>query len=112
MNKIHIDKYIKLIKTINIDTNNIKSIARFENKIFPNCCLLNSIMYVLENEHNIKIKECGDNIDQSILLYYYLYDRNLGLEELGTQQNDDILIYISKLFNIDLYLYNINDMIF
>ena len=99
------NNYIKLKNKLDINEIEISGQSLYLNQIYNNCCLLNSIIFILI-KNGIKILKDGNNIDDSIILYNYLKQKNIKLYNLGEAQQDDIIENIILLFNINICLYD------
>ncbi len=94
-----------LKKSLNIQEIEISGGALYYDQIYNNCCLLNSVIMILI-KNGIKIFKDSNNLDDSIVLYNYLKQKNVKLYELGEAQQDNILEDIVELFNINICLYD------
>ena len=82
----------------------------YYDKKYDNCCLLNCISILLTQNGNKFLKDDND-IDDSIILYQFLKQNNIKLYELGETQQDNILEYVTNIFNTNICLYDkINDV--
>ncbi len=102
--------YNLLKEKFNIEEMNVSGQAYYYNKYYDNCCLLNCITFLLCNNGNKFFKD-GNDLDESMILYYFLKQKNIKLFELGETQSDNILEHVTELFNTNICLYDkINDV--
>lgn len=89
----------------------VKGTSYYCDKIYGNCCLLNCVSFLLSDNGNKIFKEDKD-IDDSIILYHYLKQKNIKLYELGEAQQDNILEHVTEIFNTNICLYDkVNNVI-
>ena len=99
------NNFIQLKNKLEINEIEISGQSLYLNQIYNNCCLLNCIIIILI-KNGIKIFKDGNDIDDSIILYNFLKQKNVKLYELGEAQQDNILEDISNIFNINICLYD------
>lgn len=105
------DNYNKLKEQLEMNEIEVNGQSLYYDKIYNNCCLLNSVSLILK-KNGVKIIKDGDDIDDSIVIYNFLKQKEIKMYELGESQQDNILEYVSEIFNINICMYDrINNII-
>ncbi len=94
------------------------SVANDESYCYNNCCLLNTLVYLVKENGSKFIK--NDNISDSIILYNFLKQKlddennnyKFKLYQLGDLQDDSLIDVVSEIFNIRIGMYDIEKNIF
>lgn len=99
------DNFEKLKNKLDIKYLQIGGNCKYYNQIYNNCCLLNSIIYIIMMNGSNIFKD-DTTIDDGIILYNFLKQRGVKLDKLGDPQQDNILEDVSKIFNLKIALYD------